>query len=114
MESSFSPALVRALDDDAAAQAAVRGVTVGLDFGPFLASQDPDDRYQVGEVVPKGTEYLVSVHRIQHGKPRAASAVVAEVGRANGHLQFINFKYAQDHDLLNILKSLAEVRSKKK
>src|SRR5512142_2514231 len=111
--SSFSPGLLHALDEDAAAQAAVRGVTVGLDFDPFLASQDPDDHYQAGEAVQEGTAFLVSVHAVRHGRRVAETAVVAEVERPSGHWRFIDFKYPQGRELLSMLESLRAARSKK-
>ena len=47
----FSPQLLQALADDAAAQAKVSDDVVGLDFDPFLYSQDPSKGFVLGPVV---------------------------------------------------------------
>src|SRR5207253_10846874 len=53
--SDFSPQLVQELREDSAAQANVEGVIAGLDFDPFLDSQDPGERYEVGTIAQKGS-----------------------------------------------------------
>src|ERR1051325_600832 len=47
LASAFESSLVRQLKEDSDAQAKVSGDIVGLDFDPFLAAQDPCQRYEV-------------------------------------------------------------------
>ena len=42
----FNPDLVRALKIDSEAQSRAKGELVGIDFDPFVGSQDPADRYE--------------------------------------------------------------------
>lgn len=105
--SAFSPELLQALREDSAARAKSREI-VGLDFDPFLASQDPDDRYEVGKVTVKGESYWIEVYGVRAGKRRERPAVLAELVREDGHLIFVNFHYPDPNgnDLLSILKRL--------
>ncbi|MGA2502201.1 MAG: hypothetical protein ABSH20_31040 [Tepidisphaeraceae bacterium] len=112
--SSFSPELLRALREDSAAQAKSPGEIVGLDFDPFLDSQDPEDRYEVGKVTRKGDSYWVEVFGVRSGKRMEPAAVLAELVRKNGHWTFVNFHYPDPNgsDLLSTLKLLREDRQK--
>jgi ribosomal protein L21E len=112
--SAFSPELLRALKEDSAAQANSPGEIVGLDFDPFLNSQDPEDRYEVGKVTRKGDSYWVEVYGVRSGKRMEPVAVLAELVRRNGHWTFVNFHYPGPHgtDLLSLLKRLREERQK--
>lgn len=110
--SCFSPELGRNLREDSEAQAKDEGEIVGLDFDPFLNSQDPGRRYSVGKVVPKGDSYLVEVHRIISGKPEAKLTATAEVTGKNGQWYFVNFIYPGGHNLLGVLKALKDDRDK--
>ena len=47
--SQFESGLLAALKEDVAAQAAAKGEIVGLDFDPFLNTQDPAESYEVGQ-----------------------------------------------------------------
>lgn len=79
---------------------------VGLDFDPFLNSQDPGERFVVESVTAKGAGCWVKVNGISEGRLR--ETVVPEVSCKNGHCQFINFHYDDNGhpaDLLTILKS---------
>lgn len=100
--SSFSGQLLDQLQDDVRAQAAAKGEIVGLEFDPFLASQDPCVRYQVGKVAQNGKGYLVDVYSLCSGKKKRA--VEAEVISKNGHWIFVNFHYPlMKSDLLSEL-----------
>jgi hypothetical protein len=110
--SYFSPELGRKLREDSEAQAKDEGEIVGLDFDPFLNGQDPGRRYGVGKVVPKGSSYLVEVHRVVSGKPEEKPTAAAEVAGKNGQWYFVNFLYPDGHDLLGILKALKDDRDK--
>lgn len=110
----FSPVLFRALKEDSEASAKAKGDLVGLDFDPFLYSQDPDDRYGVGNATRDGGSYRVEVFGISSGKRRETPQVVAEVARRNGRWVFLNFYYVdsggKSGDLLSELRQLAKDR----
>ena len=100
--SSFSAQLLGKLQEDVRAQAAAKGEIVRLEFDPFLASQDPCVKYQVGKVTKKGTAYLVDVYSLCGG--RRERIVEAEVVSKNGRWIFVNFHYPlMKSDLLSEL-----------
>ncbi|HZZ32135.1 MAG TPA: hypothetical protein VFE10_09095 [Phenylobacterium sp.] len=104
---AFSTQLTDALRADLRASARVRDEVVGLDFDPFLGSQDPDPKYQVGDVRRAGATWLAKVHGVRSGRRSTRPDVTAEVARgANGWL-FVNFHYP---DGLDLLATLAELR----
>ncbi|SRR5216683_1056213 len=112
---AFSPELRRELTEDSDAQAKAGGEIVGLDFDPFLNSQDPDERYVVGAITFKGTSFWVEVHSIQSGTKSKKPVVVPELVSKGGRWLFVNFHYGRtnrpEHEnLLSILKSLKERR----
>jgi len=107
----FDARLSRALRKDAEAQSRVPDDIVGLDFDPFLSSQDPEDKYAVGDLTEKDGVYLVSVYGVRKGKRAAKPDVVAELKAAKGSFQFTNFRYGADGDLLVILKQLSDERA---
>ncbi|WP_159082166.1 hypothetical protein [Rhodanobacter thiooxydans] len=111
--SVFSHQLAKALEEDSAAQTRAEGEIVGLDFDPFLNSQDPGQHYKVGRITQKGDSYWVDIHDASssgwlHEKP----GVIAEVVRKNGQWHFVNFHYSNGRDLLDALKELKASRGK--
>lgn len=111
----FSRKLFRALKKDSDASKKASGEIVGLDFDPFLASQDPGKRYQVGKVTREGDSYRVEVFGVWSGKKSAKADVVPEVVRKKGHWLFVNFHYpnavdAKSENLLGILDVLLHER----
>lgn len=109
--SVFSPQLAQALQDDSAAQAKADGEVVGLDFDPFLNSQDPGLHYKVGMITQKGKSYWVDVHSVSAGKLSVKPRIVAEVVRKNGQWCLVDFHYSNGHNLLGVLKELKESRA---
>jgi hypothetical protein len=107
----FDPGLSRALKSDAEAQQLVTDDIVGLDFDPFLNSQDPSDKYAVGNVTEKDGLFAVSVYAVRHGHRAAKPNVVAELKASNGSFLFTNFRYGTDGDLVGTLKLLREQRT---
>ena len=107
----FDPRLAQALKEDVAAQAKADGDLVGLDFDPFLNSQDPADHYVVGKIGKKGETYWADVYGRQSGRTGKKPVVVAALIRHGGYWQFKNFYYP-DHggNLLAVLKSLRKER----
>ena len=106
--------LAVALTKDSAAQAKTPGYIVGLDFDPFMNSQDPDESYKVGLVKRMGYTYRVSIHRKINRRILPAVIVIAEVLRIRGRYRFANFFYPEGgRNLLAILKRLAADRVNK-
>jgi hypothetical protein len=108
--SAFAPALRQALQQDLQIQAHAEGEIVGIDFDPFLASQDPCEQYKAGESIVKGNSYWVKIYAICNGTRRQSPAVVAEVIRDGNAWRFINFHDPLGGDLLTTLKKLKTSR----
>jgi len=107
MSADFDAELVQALKDDLAAQAVAKGDDiVGLDFDPFLDTQDPVQHYEVGSARQEGKDYLVDVYPVTSGKRSEKPGVVPEVANENGHWVFVNFRYPEGGDLLTLLKQM--------
>lgn len=111
--SSFSPGLVKALQEDVAASEKSPNEIVGLDFDPFLNSQETPEKYIVGQVRAKGDHYLVDVFGVLEGKKDSKPTVVAELTSKNGQWIFANFHYDKD-DLVSVLEQLKKDRDKTK
>ena len=99
---AFTPALWQALENDARAQAQAQGDIVGIDFDPFLGSQDPAAHYRIRKVT------------VQGGKCSAGIAnAVAELIYTNGHWRFTNVRYPElKTDLTTVLAQTADERRK--
>jgi hypothetical protein len=96
--------LVRALKADSAVRANAAEGVVGLDFDPFLNTQDPDDRYVVGKVTRQGKRSLVEVYSVRSGKRSDKAVLIAELTSQRGSWVFVNFHYPNIRtDLLNVL-----------
>jgi len=109
---SFSPNLTKALHEDFLASSKNKGEIVGLDFDPFLNSQDPASRYVAQKVEQKGNKYFVSVHGVMAGKLAAKPDVIAQVEKQKGTWHFTNFIYPGNGHLLTVLKNLKRDRQK--
>jgi hypothetical protein len=110
---AFAPELLRALRIDAQAQAKAKGEIVGIDFDPFVGSQDPADHYSIRNAVEKDKLCTLEVWRDStHDNaetPQHADAI-AELGFAAGW-RFTNFKYPDvNADLLRTLALLRKGR----
>lgn len=104
---AFGDTLLKALNDDFKAQADAKGEIVGLDFDPFLNSQDPAEKYVVGKVVVAGGKCVADIKAVD-GKPGVCD-VKAELRQVGGKWRFIEFRY-QDRTLSEILTALKENR----
>jgi hypothetical protein len=109
--SYFSPELRHALRRDITAQSNAAEI-VGLDFDPFLASQDPEERYEVGKTSQVAATWRVEIFGVRFGKRNKKPDLVAELAQMNGSWQFVNFHYPDGGDLLNLLKANEEDRQK--
>src|SRR6266700_2483509 len=89
----FILCLLGSFKEDAEAQRKVSDDIVGLDFDPFLNSQDPDDKYTVGDVTESAGVFLVSVYGSRKGKREAKASAVAELKPAKDSFVFTNFRY---------------------
>jgi hypothetical protein len=112
----FSAELLHSLRIDSEAQARVKGELVGIDFDPFLGSQDPADHYEARHAISQRGACSVEIWR---SSPTDTAAklnepeAVAELKQQNGHWQFVNFRYAVGGpDLLHLLANLREERRK--
>ena len=110
--SVFGSQLAKALREDSAAQAKSPGEIVGLDFDPFLNSQDPAERYEVERITQECASYWADIYGVWSGKKREKPDVVAELLQKNGRWFFVNFHYPEDRDLLTVLRLLRESRQK--
>jgi hypothetical protein len=110
--SAFDSALSRELKEDADAQSRVQGEIVGLDFDPFLAAQDPCERYEVVGVQKNAESYLVTVRGVGGCENHQDPDVAAEVIARDGAWLFTNFHYPRSGggDLLTILNKLRDDR----
>src|SRR5690348_1526632 len=112
---AFSPSLVRALSIDSRAQAPASDI-VGLDFDPFLGTQDPADHYEARHATQEDGTCSVEIWRAsptdtapKMDKPEA----VAQLKQQNHRWQFVNFRYAVGGpDLVHLLANLREGRRK--
>jgi hypothetical protein len=103
--SAFSPQLALRLEEDSDAQARCDEL-IGIDFDPFLFTQDPEERYEVGEISHKGEVYRADIYGVRSGKRFDTPAVSAVFSEKNGRWLFLDFYYPSDGtDLLTILRS---------
>jgi hypothetical protein len=110
----FAPALLRALRADSQAQRRAKGELVGIDFDPFVASQDPADHYDTRKITVKDHKCFVEVWRNSPNDNSAKSGkpdVIAEISEQTGQWQFVNFRYPDlNSDLITILAALRKER----
>ena len=108
----FSARLIAALKEDFEASSKHPEEIVGLDWDPFLCSQELDDRYEVGDIKRQGQNYLVKLYGVSGGKRNPEPNVIAEVAQSGNHWIFINFLSPHGGDMLNDLKELKQSRNK--
>ena len=107
----ISPALRQALIADYQASAADSSEVVGLDFDPFLNSQDPCNSYRVGADSSVGAQHLVPVRAVCPSDTTLAAIGVLE--RSATGWTLIDLKYPSDTSTLQgVLARLAKDRTK--
>lgn len=90
----FAPALVAAMRLDNAAQRANPAEVVGLDWDPFLDTQDPCDPYQVTGTSRRGDTVLAAVNGMCNDRPpQVQPDVIAEVRYVGGRWVFVDFRH---------------------
>ena len=110
---AFSSELSQLLREDSEAQKKVADDIVGLDFDPFLYTQDPAKRYALGKIETKGESCFVQVGLRQQSVEKPE--VTAELVYRHDQWVFTNFHYgksaySQDENLLATLKKLQSDR----
>ena len=101
--SAFSPSLAHMIEEDAAAQASCDEL-VGLDFDPFLYSQDPAERYEVGQITRSGDYFRAEIYRVERGRRSDKPDLTAAFLHKEGRWFFVNFYYPGAADLVSQLK----------
>jgi hypothetical protein len=111
---ALSPELLGLLKDDLAASEASPDEIVGLDWDPFLASQDPSSKFEVDSVSILGDRCNAWVEGIEKGRKR--ESVGPELIRSGETWAFVNFHYKgqppPDENLISTLKVLRDERKK--
>ncbi|MGO9434537.1 MAG: hypothetical protein ACLP00_09590 [Terracidiphilus sp.] len=112
----LSPELLGLLKDDLAASRSNSEEIVGLDWDPFLATQDPSPKFEVENVSLKAGHCFAVVNGIEHGKRQ--ESVSPELVQSGETWIFVNFHYKgqspQDENLIGTLKHLRDERKKAK
>lgn len=114
---AFSPVLRTALQADFDASAKVKDDIVGIDYDPFLGSQEPAETYNIRNVSMKNGSCFAEIwgkwpanSNEKNPKPDA----IAELKPIGDSWQFVNFTYPYDNmDLMGNLAQLAKERAKK-
>jgi hypothetical protein len=106
----FDKALYAALRADLTAASKSPDEIVGLDFDPFLNTQDPCQRYEVGPAKVTGTSARVEIHGVCEGKKAAKVDVIVALRQENGRWVFTNFLYPGADDLVKVLRVLKRER----
>jgi|HubBroStandDraft_5_1064220.scaffolds.fasta_scaffold34341_3 hypothetical protein len=116
---ALSASLQKQLDADYRASAANSQEIVGLDFDPFLNSQDPSKKFAVQNVTVKDGGCTAEVRGVADGGLQ--ERVNPELDQKGGAWEFINFHYpgadpkdGGEQDLVSILKQLSEDRHKRR
>ncbi len=105
MRWDLSAQLAKLLEEGAAARARCKEA-VGLDFDPFLRTNEPSDHYEVGNIDRIGDHYRAKIHRIVSGKRKDVPDVIAEFVRKEGRWFFLDFYNPLDGtSLVSILKA---------
>ncbi len=95
--------LLELLRADSAAQAAAMGEVMGIDWDPFLATQDPCEAFEIQNVTEDANGGRIEVRTSCYYVDSLPDVVAQVVRRGNG-LVFTNFTYPREHtDLLKIL-----------
>jgi hypothetical protein len=103
-----SAGLAQALRQDSVVRASAVGESAGLDYDPFLGSQDPCAQYTVGRVRRMGASYLVEVAGSGGCATHAGPDVVVELEACGPALVIRNLHDPRhpDGDLRSVLARL--------
>ena len=112
--------LKQALLDDLAASRKSSDDIVGLDFDPFVNSQDPARHYRVSKTSVKEGTCRAEVHGVPSTADRRSKPdATAELRFETGAWKFVNFHYGSENgpeneNLMSILRQLKRDREKGK
>lgn len=101
---AFSEELHLALKADVDAKARANGEIVGLDYDPFLNSQDPCAQYAVGGVTPRSGAYSVDVFAVCDGAREERPSVIVDVRLVKGTWVIADVRDRDGSSLLATLK----------
>jgi hypothetical protein len=104
--SALGEELRRALVQDSVAQARAKGEINGLDFDPFLNSQDPCDSYVARGVRRDGAGFAVEVYGACRVAKDARPDVVVELAPRGNSWVIRDLRYSANRDLLGLLRRL--------
>jgi hypothetical protein len=108
----LEPTLLQALKADFAAQAGNSEDIVGLDWDPFIGSQDPCDPYTVAGATRSGDTVNVPVRgQCPDAAPRSGPDVIAQLRRSATGWVFVDFRHADDKGGLR--QDLAELKAER-
>ena len=108
----FSAPLLTAMREDIRAQSRDSEDIVGLDWDPFLASQDPCPPYHVEQTYRRGDTIQASIRgTCQDRQRKDAPDVIAELVSSRGRWIFVNFRHGSDAG--DLLKDLADLRAER-
>jgi len=115
---AFAPALRSALQADFEASAKVKDDIVGIDYDPFLGSQDLAERYDLRNVAIKNDSCFAEIWGKWPANPgdrqQPRPDAIAELKLDGETWQFVNFSYPYDDmDLMGNLAELRKEREKK-
>ena len=110
--SAFSAELLKALKEDSLAASKSPGEIVGIDWDPFLNSQEQIERCVIGNITSKNGSFRVDIYDILEGKKDKKPNIIAEVKQENGHWVFVNFWNPDGGNLLSELRELSKSRKK--
>jgi hypothetical protein len=96
--------LASLLVKDTSAQAKCKEL-VGLDFDPFLYTQEPSGHYKVGAIRQLGKTYRADVFPAENDKESRKPDVIAEFEKREEHWVFVDFHYPSGSDLITVLRS---------
>lgn len=108
----LSPELAGALRADLAAQAETHGAIAGLDFDPFLDTQDPCERYSAAAASLRRGRYLVPVYAVCSGERSTRPAAVVLLRFRHGRWRIMDLDYPPIHE--NLLSILGRLRRNRK
>ncbi|MFZ0306401.1 MAG: hypothetical protein WAL75_27190 [Terracidiphilus sp.] len=109
----FSPAIVRALQEDNEAQEKAGSDLVWLDADPFVGPDGFGEGYIVEKVTVRDGKCFAEVHTVWEGKEDEPPDVIPELAIRNGRWLFVNFYFPSPSnpkgwDLLGALKGMRE------
>lgn len=102
----FGDSLLAEFADDAAAALRYPGEIVGIDWDPFLNTQDPCERYEAGPPGGTKTRPEVPIHAICGGTRNTVPVIRVELAQVGERWVMRNFLHPDGGDLLASLRRL--------